>query len=72
MTDIHVVLGTGPLGLAVVRALRGRDEQVRAVNRSGDAPVPDDVAAARTDLSKQDRLDGRVQVAQIYSLSISL
>jgi uncharacterized protein YbjT (DUF2867 family) len=43
MIGIHVVLGTGPLGLAVVRTLRERGEDVRAVNRSGDAPVTDDI-----------------------------
>ena len=32
---LHVVLGTGPLGLAVVRHLTARGERVRAVSRSG-------------------------------------
>jgi nucleoside-diphosphate-sugar epimerase len=40
---LNVVLGTGPLGLAVVRHLAGRSGQVRAVNRTGAAPVPPDV-----------------------------
>ena len=47
----HVVLGTGPLGLAVVRALGGRDESVRVVNRSGEASVPGDIDRVAADMS---------------------
>jgi nucleoside-diphosphate-sugar epimerase len=39
----HVVFGTGAIGLATMDALRRRGERVRMVNRSGAAPVPDDV-----------------------------
>jgi nucleoside-diphosphate-sugar epimerase len=39
----HVIFGTGAIGLATMDALRARGEQVRMVNRSGSAPVPDDV-----------------------------
>ncbi len=39
----HVVFGTGAVGLATLDALRRRGETVRLVNRSGSAPVPDDV-----------------------------
>lgn len=35
MKELHVVFGTGPLALAVMRALRGRDKRVRMVNRTG-------------------------------------
>jgi nucleoside-diphosphate-sugar epimerase len=34
VSDLHVVFGTGPLGLAVMRELRRRGERVRMVNRS--------------------------------------
>ncbi|MEQ1881459.1 MAG: NAD-dependent epimerase/dehydratase family protein [Burkholderiales bacterium] len=34
MSDMHVVFGTGPLGLAVMRELRHRGKNVRMVNRS--------------------------------------
>jgi nucleoside-diphosphate-sugar epimerase len=34
MSDMHVVFGTGPLGLAVMRELRRRGKNVRMVNRS--------------------------------------
>src|SRR3954468_21594570 len=39
----HVIFGTGAIGLATLDALRARGEQVRMVNRSGRAAVPDDV-----------------------------
>ena len=41
--SLHVVLGTGPLGLAVARHLAGRGERVRAVSRSGLTDLPGDV-----------------------------
>lgn len=62
MTGLHVVLGTGPLGLAVVRTLRDYGEQVRAVNRSGVASLPDVVTIARADLSENDQARSRVQM----------
>ena len=34
MSDSHVVFGTGPLGLAVMRELRRRGRRVRMINRS--------------------------------------
>jgi nucleoside-diphosphate-sugar epimerase len=42
-TARHVVFGTGAIGLATYDALRRRGETVRLVNRSGHAPVADDV-----------------------------
>ena len=39
----HVVFGTGAIGLATFDALRRRGETVRLVNRTGTAPVPEDV-----------------------------
>jgi nucleoside-diphosphate-sugar epimerase len=50
----NVIFGTGPLGLAVARQLVAAGKQVRLVNRSGNAPVPqgaDMVAADATDLA---------------------
>jgi NADPH-dependent 2,4-dienoyl-CoA reductase/sulfur reductase-like enzyme len=34
MSELHVVFGTGPLGLAVMRELRRRGKLVRMINRS--------------------------------------
>ncbi len=41
--ELHVVFGTGPVGLAVMDELIKRGKRVRMVNRSGRASVPDDV-----------------------------
>jgi nucleoside-diphosphate-sugar epimerase len=52
--DLHVIAGTGPLGLAVMRELVRRGARVRLVNRSGRAAVPagvEVVAADVTDLA---------------------
>ena len=50
----NVIFGTGPLGLAVARRLAAAGNQVRLVNRSGNAPAPQGVelfAADATDLA---------------------
>jgi nucleoside-diphosphate-sugar epimerase len=52
MTDkveLHVVYGTGPVGMSVMDALVQRGRQVRMVNRSGHASVPDDVEVVKGD-----------------------
>lgn len=48
---LHVVLGAGPLGLAVVRHLARRTERVRLANRSGEAPVGGGVEVVAADLA---------------------
>jgi uncharacterized protein YbjT (DUF2867 family) len=48
-TARHVIFGTGAIGLATCDALRRRGETVRLVNRSGHAPVADDVEVAGGD-----------------------
>ena len=45
----HVVFGSGAIGLAVLDALHRRGETARLVNRSGHAPVRDDVEVVRGD-----------------------
>jgi nucleoside-diphosphate-sugar epimerase len=47
----HVIFGTGAIGLATLDALRRRGESVRLVNRSGSAPVPDDIEVVAGDAS---------------------
>jgi nucleoside-diphosphate-sugar epimerase len=47
----HVIFGTGAIGLATLDALRRRGERVLMVNRSGTAPVPDDIEILRGDAS---------------------
>jgi len=51
MTDAHVVLGTGAIGLALVDELFASGRSVRAVNRSGRADVPAGVEVRAGDLT---------------------
>lgn len=48
-SELHVIFGTGPLGLATMRALVGRGRRVRMVNRRGRADVPAGVEVVRGD-----------------------
>ena len=50
-TASDVVIGTGPLGLAVVRELSRRGKVLRAVNRSGRADVPAGVQVVPGDIT---------------------
>ncbi|AEW98531.1 NAD-dependent epimerase/dehydratase family protein [Streptantibioticus cattleyicolor] len=52
----HVVLGTGPAGLALVDELLARGHRVRAVNRSGRAALPDGVELVTADVTDAARL----------------
>ena len=47
--ELHVVFGTGPVGLAIMDVLAARGKRVRAVNRSGQANVPAGVEVRRGD-----------------------
>lgn len=51
--QLHVILGTGPVGCWTARALRDRGLRVRAVNRSGNRPrlMPTDVEVEAADLA---------------------
>lgn len=51
MNDLHVVFGTGAIGLALVDRLIADGHRVRVVNRSGRAPVPDGVDVVGGDAS---------------------
>jgi nucleoside-diphosphate-sugar epimerase len=50
--ETHVVIGGGPLGLAVTRVLRRRGSIVRVVTRSGRAPVPEGVEVVAADATE--------------------
>jgi Trk K+ transport system NAD-binding subunit len=52
--SLHVVLGTGPLGLAVARTLVAEGERVRAVSRSL-ADLPEDVEVLRAIVTEPDQ-----------------
>jgi nucleoside-diphosphate-sugar epimerase len=49
-TNTDVVIGTGPLGLAVMRELLAKGKKVRVVNRSGKADVPANVEVVGADI----------------------
>jgi nucleoside-diphosphate-sugar epimerase len=49
--NLHVVLGTGPLGLAVARHLAARGDRVRATNRTGRADLPEGVEVVGADVA---------------------
>lgn len=54
--DLHVVFGTGPLGLAVMRALRADGRRVRMINRSSKVRFDKDLA---TEVGGGDAADPR-------------
>ena len=41
--QLHVVFGTGAIGMALIEELHASGKRVRAVNRAGAADVPDGV-----------------------------
>ncbi|PSB03934.1 SDR family oxidoreductase [Merismopedia glauca] len=47
--ELHTIFGTGPLGQAVMRELLARGKQIRMVNRSGQANVPQGVEVVAAD-----------------------
>jgi nucleoside-diphosphate-sugar epimerase len=51
MSGVHVVFGTGPVGLALADALVAQALPVRVVNRSGRAQVPSGVEVVAGDVS---------------------
>jgi nucleoside-diphosphate-sugar epimerase len=61
----QVIFGTGAIGLATLNALRRRGEPVRMVNRSGTAPVPDDVEILGGDASDPGFATAAAQGAQV-------
>jgi nucleoside-diphosphate-sugar epimerase len=64
-TPRHVIFGTGAIGLATFEALRRRGERVRLVNRSGTAPVPDDIEILAGDASDPAFATSAVHGAQV-------
>jgi nucleoside-diphosphate-sugar epimerase len=51
--ELHVIFGTGPVGLAVMRELDGQGKRVRLVNRSGTAAVPQNVEVVKGNAADQ-------------------
>ncbi len=53
MSDLHVVFGTGPIGRALVDELTAGGHEVRVVNRSGRADVPEGVQVLAGDAADE-------------------
>jgi nucleoside-diphosphate-sugar epimerase len=69
-SDLHVVLGaSGGAGNAIVRALHADHRTVRAVNRSGEASVPDGVERAAADLMTADGATAACQGADVVYMA---
>lgn len=63
--NVHVVFGSGPLGLAVTHSLVGMGRQVRIVNRSGVANVPLEIEVTRAEASKIDEVTQACKDAEV-------
>lgn len=53
--DLHVVLGTGPIGLALIHELAATGQRVRAVNHRGQAAVPPGVEVVAAEITDPDQ-----------------
>ena len=52
--ELHVIFGTGPLGMAVMQELSSRGRQVRMINTRGQAAVPAGVEVVKGDAYSAD------------------
>lgn len=52
--ELHVVFGTGPVGLTLTDVLLAQGKRVRLINRSGRAAVPDGVELIAADATNPD------------------
>lgn len=53
-SELHVIFGTGPVGMAIMAELCRKGKTVRMVNRSGKANLPDGVQLVGGDASNHD------------------
>lgn len=72
MSNENVILGTGPLGLAVMEELREQGEKVRVINKSGKALVPHDVKCIKCDVNDLDQLRNALQNATVIYHCVGL
>lgn len=65
--ELHVIFGSGPVGCWTARALRDKDVQVRAVNRSGKRPelMPSDVEMIRANASNAGEASAAAEGADV-------
>jgi nucleoside-diphosphate-sugar epimerase len=63
--ELHVIFGTGPLGLAVMRELHRRNKRIRMVNTSGRAEVPLNVEIVKADVYSFDAATAAAKGAKV-------
>jgi nucleoside-diphosphate-sugar epimerase len=69
-TDLHVVLGaSGGAGNAIARALADAGHRVRAVNRSGNADLPDGIETVAADITNPHGAAGAVADAAVVYMA---
>lgn len=61
----HVIVGTGPLGVAVMEELLSRGKRVRMVNRSGNAQVPAGVEVVKGDATVRESIQAACENAAV-------
>lgn len=64
-SDLHVVIGTGPIGRAVVEELHELGRRVRAINRRGTGPVPEGVELVAGDASNPESMKHALVDAEV-------
>jgi nucleoside-diphosphate-sugar epimerase len=62
---MNVILGTGPLGMSVMRELVAREEPVRMISFNGRASVPQGVRLERSDLMDQAQAKENMKGAKV-------
>lgn len=72
MVSEHVVLGTGPLGLAVVEELLNQGKKVVAVNRSGRCPLPLKAQLKKCDITDSEKTKDLLKDALVLYNCIGL
>ncbi len=63
--ELHVVVGTGPLGMAVMQELREQNKAVRMVNRSGRGNLPPGVELVQGDATEEASIEAACSGATV-------
>src|ERR671916_588376 len=69
--ELHVVFGTGPVGLAVMDELLKKGKRVRMVNRGGRASVPEGVEVAGGDATDETFAREASEVASVVYFALN-
>ena len=70
-SELHVVFGTGPVGLAVMDDLVGKGKRVRMVNRRGRARVPEGVEVVGGDAADPSFTRGASEGASVVYFALN-